>query len=78
MLSGFVRGKLGQLGPCRLDVRLQADGSPEASVVETASAAIAVIEGALLAQVSGQLSHLAHAKRAALTLLATPTAPGKG
>jgi len=51
--------------------RLRADGWPEDSLSTAASAALALIEGALLlARVSGQLSHLAHAKRAALTLLA--------
>jgi hypothetical protein len=39
-------------------------------VVETASAALALIEGALLlARVSGQVRHLTHAKHAALALL---------
>jgi AcrR family transcriptional regulator len=58
--------------------RLRADGWPEASVAKSASAALALIEGALiLARVSGQLSHLANAKRAALTLLAVPPAPSK-
>jgi hypothetical protein len=42
-------------------------------VAETASAALALIEGALLlARVSGQASHLANAKRAAVSLLAAP------
>ena len=51
--------------------RLRADGWPEDSIAETASAALALIEGALLlARVSGQASHLAHAKRAAVSLLA--------
>ena len=56
--------------------RIRADGWPEASVAETASAALALIEGALLlARVSGQVSHLAHAKRAAMSLLGvTPLA----
>jgi TetR/AcrR family transcriptional repressor of lmrAB and yxaGH operons len=59
--------------------RLRADGWPEDFVVETASAALSLIEGALLlARVSGRVSHLAHAKRAALSLLAAPTAPGEG
>ena len=50
--------------------RIRADGWPEASVAETASAALALIEGALLlARVSGRVSHLAHAKRAAMSLL---------
>jgi TetR/AcrR family transcriptional repressor of lmrAB and yxaGH operons len=54
--------------------RLRADGWPEDSVAETASAALALIEGALLlARVSGQSSHLTNAKRAAVSLL---TAPG--
>ena len=53
--------------------RLRADGWPEDSLSTTASAALALIEGALLlARVSGQLSHLAHAKHAALALLAAP------
>ncbi len=51
--------------------RLRADGWPEDSVAETASAALALIEGALLlARVSGRRSHLANAKRAAVFLLA--------
>jgi TetR/AcrR family transcriptional repressor of lmrAB and yxaGH operons len=51
--------------------RLRADGWPEDSAAEMASAALALIEGALLlARVSGQVSHLAHAKHAALSLLA--------
>jgi TetR/AcrR family transcriptional repressor of lmrAB and yxaGH operons len=55
--------------------RLRADGWPEDSVVETASAALALIEGALLlARVSGRGSHLANAKRAAISLLAPPRA----
>jgi TetR/AcrR family transcriptional regulator, lmrAB and yxaGH operons repressor len=53
--------------------RLRADRWPEDSVAETASAALALIEGALLlARVSGRVSHLANAKRAALSLLAAP------
>jgi TetR/AcrR family transcriptional regulator, lmrAB and yxaGH operons repressor len=53
--------------------RLLADGWPEDSVAETASAALALVEGALLlARVSGRVSHLANAKRAAVFLLATP------
>ena len=55
--------------------RLRADGWPDGSAPEAASAALALIEGALLlARVSGQLSHLVHAKRAALALLAAPPA----
>jgi TetR/AcrR family transcriptional repressor of lmrAB and yxaGH operons len=58
-----------------LAARIRADGWPEDSVAETASAALALIEGALLlARVSGQSSHLANAGRAALSLLAPPTA----
>jgi TetR/AcrR family transcriptional repressor of lmrAB and yxaGH operons len=54
--------------------RLRADGWPEEVVAETASAALALIEGALLlARVSGQVSHLANAKRAVALLLAAPT-----
>ena len=54
--------------------RLRADGWPESSVGQAASAALALIEGALLlARVSGQVNHLANAKGAALTLLAAPT-----
>jgi hypothetical protein len=42
-------------------------------VPETASAVLALIEGALLlARVTGQLSHLTHAKRAAVTLISAP------
>jgi len=55
--------------------RLSTDGWPERSAAEMASAALALIEGALLlARVSGQLSHLDHAKRVALTILAAPPA----
>jgi TetR/AcrR family transcriptional regulator, lmrAB and yxaGH operons repressor len=55
--------------------RLGADGWPEDSLSTAASAALALIEGALLlTRVSGQVSHLAHAKHAALTLLAAPPA----
>lgn len=58
--------------------RLRADGWPEHSVTEAASAALSLIEGALLlARVSGELSHLVHAKRAAASLLAAPTANKK-
>jgi TetR/AcrR family transcriptional repressor of lmrAB and yxaGH operons len=50
--------------------RLRADGWPGDLAAEAASAALALIEGALLlARVSGQVSHLAHAKRAAMSLL---------
>lgn len=53
--------------------RLRADGWPEGAVPEMASAALALIEGALLlARVSGQLSHLEYAKHAALALLSPP------
>ena len=55
--------------------RLREEGWPEDSRSTASSAALALIEGALLlARVSGQLSHLAHAKSAALTLLAEPPA----
>ena len=51
--------------------RLRADGWPEDAVPGAASAGLALIEGALLiARVSGQLDHLANAKRVALALLA--------
>jgi TetR/AcrR family transcriptional repressor of lmrAB and yxaGH operons len=57
--------------------RLRTDGWPEESVAETASAVLALIEGALLlARVSGRVGHLAHAKRAAMALLAPPAGPG--
>lgn len=53
--------------------RLRADGWPEASVIETASAVLALLEGALLlTRVSGQVSHLANAKSAASCLLVKP------
>jgi TetR/AcrR family transcriptional repressor of lmrAB and yxaGH operons len=53
--------------------RLRADGWPDDAVAEASSAALALIEGALLlARVSGRVSHLASAKRAAFTLLAPP------
>lgn len=58
--------------------RLRVEGWPEESVTGTASAALALIEGALLlTRVSGQVSHLSNAKRAAVALLATP-AMGEG
>jgi TetR/AcrR family transcriptional repressor of lmrAB and yxaGH operons len=57
--------------------RPRADGWPEDSVAETASAALALVEGALLlARVSGQRSHLANAKRAVQALLGAPHTPG--
>ena len=57
--------------------RLRADGWPEESALEVGSAVLALIEGALLlARVSGDPGHLASAKRAALSLMATP--PGSG
>jgi TetR/AcrR family transcriptional regulator, lmrAB and yxaGH operons repressor len=53
--------------------QLRADGWPHDSVDETASAALALVEGALLlARVSGQRVHLDNSKRAALALLAAP------
>jgi len=57
--------------------RLRADGWSDPPASEAASAALALIEGALLrGRVSGQRNHLAHAKRAALALLAAPPADG--
>ncbi len=54
--------------------RLCAAGWPEVSAADTASTALALIEGALiLARVSGKVSHLANAKRAALSLLVAPS-----
>lgn len=53
--------------------RLRGDGWPEDSITEAASSALALIEGALLlARVSGEVSHLANAQRAAMSLLARP------
>ena len=58
--------------------RLRADGWPERSVANVASAILALIEGALLlARVSADVSHLESAKRAALALLASGEPPGK-
>jgi TetR/AcrR family transcriptional repressor of lmrAB and yxaGH operons len=58
--------------------QLRADGWPEASVAETASATLALIEGALmLARVSGRVRHLSNAKSATLSLLAPPPARGR-
>jgi TetR/AcrR family transcriptional repressor of lmrAB and yxaGH operons len=55
--------------------RLFADGWPEDSLTTQASAALALIEGALLlARVTEQPSHITHAKRAVLALLAAPPA----
>ena len=58
-----------------ISTRLRAEGWPDRSASEAASAALAIIEGTLLrGRVSGQRSHLAHAKRAVLALLAvSPT-----
>jgi TetR/AcrR family transcriptional regulator, lmrAB and yxaGH operons repressor len=54
--------------------RLRADGWPERSVGEAASSALSLVEGALLlARVSGDPKHLAHAKRSAASLLAAPS-----
>jgi TetR/AcrR family transcriptional repressor of lmrAB and yxaGH operons len=54
--------------------RLRADGWPEETVPQSASATLALIEGALLlARVSGQVSHLANAKTAATALLTAPS-----
>lgn len=53
--------------------RFRADGWPKDSAAEAASATLALIEGALLlARVSGQPTHLANAKRAALAMFAAP------
>jgi TetR/AcrR family transcriptional repressor of lmrAB and yxaGH operons len=53
--------------------RLSADGWSADAVPEAASAALSLIEGALLlARVTGQLDHLTHAKHAARALFATP------
>lgn len=53
--------------------RMRVDGWPEGEIGEAASAALALIEGAiLLARVSGEQAHLANAKRAALALLKPP------
>jgi TetR/AcrR family transcriptional repressor of lmrAB and yxaGH operons len=61
-----------------ITTRLRADGWPDRSAPEAASAALALIEGALLlARVSGQVSHLDHAKRAVLALFAAPPARGE-
>jgi TetR/AcrR family transcriptional regulator, lmrAB and yxaGH operons repressor len=50
--------------------RLRAEGWPEDAVAEAASAALALIEGALLlARVSGDVRHLDNAKRAAAALM---------
>ena len=55
--------------------RLRVDGWRDPSASEAASAALALIEGVLLrGRVSGQRTHLAHAKRAVLALLAAPPA----
>jgi TetR/AcrR family transcriptional regulator, lmrAB and yxaGH operons repressor len=57
--------------------RLRVDGWPEATVDETASATLALIEGALLlARVSGRVSHVTNAKGATLSLLAAPATTG--
>lgn len=56
-----------------ITARFLADGWPEDSAAEAASAALALIEGALLlARVSGQATHLYNAKRAALAMFADP------
>jgi TetR/AcrR family transcriptional repressor of lmrAB and yxaGH operons len=53
--------------------RLRADGWPKGSAAEAASAALALVEGALLlARVSGQVGHLTSAKRAALAMFSAP------
>ena len=61
----------------QIAARLQADGWPEGSVAEAASAALALVEGALLlARVSDQRSHLANAKRALQILVDTSRTRG--
>lgn len=56
---------------------LAADGWPDRAAAAGASAALALIEGALLlGRVSGQHLHLAYAKRAARALLGAPLADG--
>ena len=56
--------------------RLHADGWPDRSAKEAASAALALIEGSLLlARVSGQRSHLVYAQRATRVVLAAPPPP---
>jgi TetR/AcrR family transcriptional regulator, lmrAB and yxaGH operons repressor len=53
--------------------RLRADGWPEHSVPETASAVLALIEGVLLlVRVTGKYSHLASAKQAVVALVSAP------
>lgn len=62
-----------------LAARLRLDGWPDRAAIEMASAVLALVEGALLlARVSRQMSHLDHAKRAALLLLAKPQLEGRG
>jgi TetR/AcrR family transcriptional repressor of lmrAB and yxaGH operons len=59
--------------------RLRADGWPEILVAGTASAALALVEGALLlARVSGQVSHLTYAKRSVQTLFDGRHLPDEG
>jgi TetR/AcrR family transcriptional repressor of lmrAB and yxaGH operons len=59
-----------------IEAGLRADGWPENSAPERASAALSLVEGALfLTRVSGQRSHLANAKRAVLSLLTAPPTP---
>ncbi|MGH7725302.1 MAG: TetR/AcrR family transcriptional regulator [Candidatus Eiseniibacteriota bacterium] len=60
-----------------LAARLRLDGWPDRAAIEMASAALALVEGALLlARVSRRMSHLDHAKRAALVFLAKPQMEG--
>jgi TetR/AcrR family transcriptional repressor of lmrAB and yxaGH operons len=55
--------------------RLRADGWPDDDIPEAASAALSLIEGALLlARVTGRISHLANAKQAARALFAAAPA----
>jgi TetR/AcrR family transcriptional repressor of lmrAB and yxaGH operons len=56
-----------------IESRLRADGWLDAAAQQAASASLALVEGALLlARVSGEPSHLDHAKRAVVALLAEP------
>jgi AcrR family transcriptional regulator len=55
--------------------RLRTDGWREDSIADTASAALALVEGALLlARVSGDVGHLVSAQRSVQTLLDRPAA----
>jgi TetR/AcrR family transcriptional regulator, lmrAB and yxaGH operons repressor len=62
-----------------LAARLRADGWPHDDTPHAASAALALIEGALLlARVTGQINHLSNAKQATRALFAAaPAQPGR-